>query len=1368
MIIKEFRIVVPMSVEEYQIAQLYTIQKKSRLESTGAGSGVEIIENKPYESNNEKGQYTLKVYHVDERLPPSLKTIAKLLFPKSALLFEEESWNCYPYTRTKYQHRLFKSFSIDIESKYVADYGQSENAFNLSNKELSNRTVDFIDIVTDTINPNEYKAEEDPSKYVSKKSQLGPLNKNWLDELKSNANHSKNQSSLNNKTIKYMCAYKLCRIECAFWGFQSKVEKLITESVLRNMILMSHRQAWCWQDEYLDLSIDDVRRLEIETQEYLKKKMKGEPTDDLELSNFGKINKIEEEEKSDEFVSPDELIIENDLKTKKFIHKDVNNNDFDNICNEDSDFGDNEDNEEDNVSQNSNFEEFYDAISQVSVGISSSTICNDQHKSTISLNLTSSQSEKLKNKRFNSNELKMRTNSDIFNKKTNSKEEKIKFFKNKNSKLSSSSTSSSNKSDTNSNLRSQKSITKIDTLIFVVHGGNVTCTDTSKQSDFLNFKSTMESVIKANYSQYYGRIGYRLISCDSICKDALLKLSALSPVTTEQSFSVDDTDNFAEASAAIFSLHENLPFNTLPLLALANQTQYKSSLVKFIRECNKVYQQFLHSPEGQSFEGQVVLIGDSLGSILAYDSLCQSLNNNSSDESSTIASSIGSSQVNIDKNFASSPNTNRKMETNLPSPKISLNDGAILDNDESPIKRNSSNVSSIGGIEFGSNIQNNFTVDEKLDFDVAHFFVFGSPLGLVLAQRKITNGLLDIPCCSQFYNLFHLTDPIAIRIEPLLCKQFKFIEPAMIPRHSKFPLGDGSNLSLDYFIVKYGNLFDTNKLLKSNPNEPIKIERINSLVIQNSSQNLLTPNFDQLKSLQKIIQTKKNWWGDNRIDYVLYAPEKIANLPKKSLPYIFHSCYWESTDVVAFILRMICKFDSGSALIPSEETIFNNNSERVEKWQRRLNRVKLRKFSANHRANDVIVLEDKEQILSAKFSYGPLDFALSGEKIDIYIMSKPSSNNGEWKFYASELTDSHGKIKYVIPKEKRLPLGMYQIKMVVKCDHTYSEFHMSVLPANTEAVVFSIDGSFAANISFSGTDPKVRPGAVDVVRHWQDLGYLIIYITARPDIQHYKVTNWLAQHNFPLGMVYFSDGFKRDPIKQKTETLKNIVVKCNLKLQAGYGSSKDISMYNNLGVDPSRIFIIGKMKSKNSNQAVILNNGYASHLNDLQNPNYLFRQASGNARLIIRKGNLNIKQNTIFANSKNDTGNVTNGHVLVNLKIYSYFWFAIVLTLSLITSSFNYVESTVKRSPLRRRGEANARERAKVKATIDARTAAVTKADIDAEVKRQSIETDVTRSSRISGLDRDAAFKRLKQKKIQRRAAKTFGFFGRYRENPEY
>ncbi len=304
-------------------------------------------------------------------------------------------------------------------------------------------------------------------------------------------------------------------------------------------------------------------------------------------------------------------------------------------------------------------------------------------------------------------------------------------------------------------------------------------------------------------------------------------------------------------------------------------------------------------------------------------------------------------------------------------------------------------------------------------------------------------------------------------------------------------------------------------------------------------------------------------------------------------------------------------------------------------------------MSSNHRANDVIVLEDHDQILTAKFSYGPLDFALCGERVDIYITNKPflssstsnATNNNlnttDWKYYSSELTDNHGKLKYVLPNEKRLSLGMYMVKMIVKCDHTVVEFNLTVLPANTESVVFSIDGSFAANISFSGTDPKVRAGAVDVVRHWQDLGYLIIYITARPDIQHYKVTNWLAQHNFPLGMVYFSDGLSRDPIRQKTETLRSIVLNNSLKLHGAYGSAKDIPMYASLGLPPDRIFMIGKMKEKYSSKAIVLKDGYATHLSILQNPNSGFRHATGNARLFIKKTTFTVRQNSMFTSSLN-------------------------------------------------------------------------------------------------------------------------------------
>ena len=47
----------------------YFTQKKSREESEGEGSGVEIMINEPYEEGpGGKGQYTRKIYHVGRHL----------------------------------------------------------------------------------------------------------------------------------------------------------------------------------------------------------------------------------------------------------------------------------------------------------------------------------------------------------------------------------------------------------------------------------------------------------------------------------------------------------------------------------------------------------------------------------------------------------------------------------------------------------------------------------------------------------------------------------------------------------------------------------------------------------------------------------------------------------------------------------------------------------------------------------------------------------------------------------------------------------------------------------------------------------------------------------------------------------------------------------------------------------------------------------------------------------------------------------------------------------------------------------------------------------------------------------------------------
>jgi hypothetical protein len=70
MLVKEYRILLPLTVEEYRIAQLYMIQKKSRIDSSGVGSGVEILKNEPYTNGpGGSGQYTHKIYHIGNKIP---------------------------------------------------------------------------------------------------------------------------------------------------------------------------------------------------------------------------------------------------------------------------------------------------------------------------------------------------------------------------------------------------------------------------------------------------------------------------------------------------------------------------------------------------------------------------------------------------------------------------------------------------------------------------------------------------------------------------------------------------------------------------------------------------------------------------------------------------------------------------------------------------------------------------------------------------------------------------------------------------------------------------------------------------------------------------------------------------------------------------------------------------------------------------------------------------------------------------------------------------------------------------------------------------------------------------------------------------
>lgn len=65
----------------------------------------------------------------------------KALLPKSTLSVEEEAWNAYPYTKTRYTSPFVEKFFIEIDTVYCGDPGDQTNVFNLSGNDLRNRSI---------------------------------------------------------------------------------------------------------------------------------------------------------------------------------------------------------------------------------------------------------------------------------------------------------------------------------------------------------------------------------------------------------------------------------------------------------------------------------------------------------------------------------------------------------------------------------------------------------------------------------------------------------------------------------------------------------------------------------------------------------------------------------------------------------------------------------------------------------------------------------------------------------------------------------------------------------------------------------------------------------------------------------------------------------------------------------------------------------------------------------------------------------------------------------------------------------------------------------------------------------------------------
>ncbi len=193
--------------------------------------------------------------------------------------------------------------------------------------------------------------------------------------------------------------------------------------------------------------------------------------------------------------------------------------------------------------------------------------------------------------------------------------------------------------------------------------------------------------------------------------------------------------------------------------------------------------------------------------------------------------------------------------------------------------------------------------------------------------------------------------------------------------------------------------------------------------------------------------------------------------------------------------------------------------------------------SARHRGRDLLLRATDDQWALAKLAYGPADDDLTDEDVDIWLLrdcttwerlgrATSTTNRGPRHATIERIVDDGGRIYFQIPEAMRLGPGRHRIHFVVRGDHTTADQYIHVLAGGERVVVSDVDGTLTESETaefytvLNGPSPAVNPGAPEALWALADRGFILFYITARPDWLTTRTHEWTRERALPPGLVH--------------------------------------------------------------------------------------------------------------------------------------------------------------------------------------------------------------------------------------------------------
>jgi len=248
-----------------------------------------------------------------------------------------------------------------------------------------------------------------------------------------------------------------------------------------------------------------------------------------------------------------------------------------------------------------------------------------------------------------------------------------------------------------------------------------------------------------------------------------------------------------------------------------------------------------------------------------------------------------------------------------------------------------------------------------------------------------------------------------------------------------------------------------------------------------------------------------------------------------------------------------------------------------------------------HRGRDMFFHADEPQWVLGKFAYGPTDYDLEDEQVDLYLLRECT---GEWESLGSVHTtwegshadvegiaDTGGRVYFELPADAKLGPGRHRIHMIVRGDLTRADQYIEVVPAGTPVVLTDVDGTLTTSENeeffdlLSGTLPEVRPGAPAALQALAAKGYHPIYLTARPEFLGTRTQEFVRERGLPPGIVHTSLNFDgalgSAAVAFKTAELEAFAARGIVPTFVFGNTQSDGDAYENAGIQPldHRVFI---------------------------------------------------------------------------------------------------------------------------------------------------------------------------------------------------